>query len=426
MADIKIYPSHLQGSIKIPSSKSHTLRAILFASLAKGTSQIFNHLPSPDTRAMIEAIRLLGAKVKEETQKLEITGFNGEPHVAEDVIQCGNSGQVLRFIGALSGLNSQFTILTGDFSIRHRRPLQPLLSAMTQLGAFAVSSKADGHAPLIIRGPFTHTKATLDGKDSQPVSGLLIAAAFAKQKTEIHVLNPGETPWIDLTLDWFKRLKIDYAHENYSHYFIPGFSQINSFDYSVPGDFSTAAFGAIASLITKSKVTLSNVDFTDIQGDKALFPLLKQMGAQYQIDSLRKEIYLEPQDLLQGIEIDINPLIDALPILAVLGCFGKSPMHIRNGSIARKKESDRISMIALELRKMGAQIEEKEDGLIIYPSLLHGAELESHQDHRLALSLSIAALGASSPSKISGAECIEKTYPYFYEDFRSIGAKMCI
>lgn len=424
MADLWVDPSKLEGHLKIPPSKSHTLRAILFAALAHGTSQIENFLPSPDTTAMMEAIRFLGAVVEIKSNVLNIKGFGGKPHIAEDVIQCGNSGQVLRFIGAVAGLIPAFTLLTGDASIRHRRTVAPLLDGMNQLGAFAVSSRGDGYAPLIVRGPFTKQIATLDGEDSQPVSGLLIAAAFAPHATEIHVTHPGEMPWIALTLDWFQRLGIAYEAQDYRYYKMKGSSQIEGFHYKVPGDFSTAAFGLIAALITDSSLTLHNLDCNDIQGDKAILAILEKMGAHIAIDT--NTVAVRRKNQLRGIQIDINPLIDALPILAVLGCFSEGATHIVNGKVARKKESDRIASIISELRKMGAQIEEKEDGMIIYPSQLHGAELLSYHDHRLALSLSIAALGASSSSKICNVECIDKTYMGFYEDFIRLGAKLCI
>lgn len=426
MADLWIHPSSLQGDLTIPASKSHTLRAILFGALAKGTSHVEHFLSSPDTTAMIDAVRLLGAKIQIEPDVLHISGFGGIPQRADDVIQCGNSGQVLRFVGALAGLIPLFTILTGDASLRYRRPLAPLLSAMEQLGAFAISTKDDGHAPIVIRGPFTKKIAYLDGADSQPISGLLIAAAFASHPIELHVINPGEKPWIDLTLDWFNRLGIPYSAQNYTYYSLEGSAQIKGFSYRVPGDFSTAAFGIAAALATRSELTLHNIDIEDIQGDKALILVLEQMGALFHLNKKNKTLTIEKNSRLKGGLVDINNFIDALPILAVLGCFAENPIEIINGTIARKKESDRISCIARELKKMGARIKEKQDGLTIYPSQLNGAELNTYNDHRLALSLSIAALGATSPSKIGGIECANKTYSSFYDDFRKIGAQLCI
>lgn len=421
---IHIQPSILQGDLTIPPSKSHTLRAILFAFLAKGTSHIHQFLPSPDTYAMIEAVKSLGAKVEIEGETLHISGVSGKPSAAEDVIQCGNSGLVLRLIGAIAGLIPHYTILTGDASIRHKRPVKPLLSALTQLGAFATSSRGDNHAPILICGPLRQGKASLEAQDSQPVSGLLIAAAFAPHPIEIHAINPGEKPWIDLTLHWLTKCKIPFIAKDHTYYRLEGNGQIESFTYKVPGDFSTAAFPIAAAILTGSSLTLHNLDMNEIQGDKELIPILQKMGANLEIDSENRKIHIHPGSSLQGQKIDINTCIDALPILAVIGCFAKGKTELVNCHIARHKESDRISTIASELRKMGALLEEKEDSLTIYPSSLQGATLLSHHDHRIALSLAMAALASKNPSVLHDIGCIEKTYPEFIAQFQTIGAKI--
>lgn len=420
--EFNIKPSLLSGHLTIPPSKSHTIRAILFAALAKGTSYIENFLHSPDTQAMIAAVRLLGAQVDVYPNALKICGCAGRIKCFQDVVQCGNSGQVLRFIGALSGLLPHYTILTGDDSIRQQRPISPLIDGLSQLGAFAVSTLNNGYAPLIIKGPLRKTVAHVDGEDSQPISGLLMAAAFAAHPIELHVNNPGEKPWIDLTLHWFEKLRIAYQRKGYSYYRLEGNSEIEAFNYHVPGDFSTAAFPMAAALITGSKLTLHGLDMQDCQGDKAIISLLEKMGASFEIDHKNKSFTILPGAWLQGIQADINDFVDALPILAVIGCFAKGSTEIINASIARKKESDRIHLIVKELKKMGARIEEREDGLIVEKSELYGANLEAHQDHRLGLALMVAALAAKSPSRIFGVDCIAKTYPRFYEDFTNSGA----
>lgn len=419
---LQIEPSKLQGNLTLPPSKSHTLRAILFASLAEGISQIDHFLPSPDTTAMIEAVRLLGATVQIKEHSLFIRGFAGKPKAPSQEINCGNSGLVLRLIGALAALIPHKTILAGDASIRSSRPVKPLLNGLLQLGASATSLLHNDQAPIQIEGPFTKNSATIDGEDSQPVSGLLIAAAFAPHPTEIHVTNPGEKPWIDLTLHWLKKVGILYQMKDHTYYRLEGSSQIKAFYYSVPGDFSTAAFPIAAALLTHSKITIHNVDMDDIQGDKAIIPLLEKMGASFLIEN--KTLTVQKSDQLMGMKIDINHCIDALPILAVIGCFAKGTTEIVNGAIARKKESDRISCIVKELKKMGAHIEEKPDGLIVHTSQLQGTTLHSHHDHRLALSLSVAALAATNSSKIEQTECIAKTYPNFCKAFQTLGAKI--
>lgn len=420
MADYIIDPSTIGGKLQIPSSKSHTLRAILFGALADGTTRITDYLPSPDTLAMIEAVRQLGAEVNVTKSELQVTGGNLQGPA--DVIQCGNSGMVLRFIGAIGGLLPHYTILTGDYSIRHNRPVAPLLDGLNQLGAFATSSRQNGYAPILVKGPFTKGKATIDGADSQPVSGLLIAAAFAAHPIELHVNNPGEKPWVDLTLNWLERLGVSYERQGYTFYRINGNSKINSFSYAVPGDFSTAAFPIAAALLSNAELTIENLDMEDCQGDKQIISILEQMGARFTISE--KKITIHSGSILKGMKIDINNCIDALPILAVVGCFAEGTTEIVGGTIARKKESDRIACIATELKKMGAHIEERPDGLVIKKSDLQGAVLNSHHDHRIALALTVAALAAKSQSTLQHVQCVDKTYPTFFDDFRAIGAEI--
>lgn len=424
MPMLNISPSSLAGKVFIPPSKSHTMRALIFGSLGEGKTVIHHYLQSPDVFSMIEALRAFGAEIEVKNTTIEINGLNGQLQACNQVIDAGNSGQVLRFIGSLSALLPSYTVITGDHSIRHSRPIQPLLSALAQLKAFAVSIGQDGRAPVFIQGPMQIGNATLCGEDSQPVSGLLIATSFLDGTTHLTIKNPGETPWIDLTLAWLRRMGGQISHQNYEHYTITGPLRYKGFKTAIPGDFSSSAFPLIAALITQSALTVENIDMKEIQGDKKIIPLLTQMGACFDIDTLKKTVTVCKGGHLTGMTIDANEIIDAIPILAVLGCFASGKTEIINAAIARKKESDRLHAITLELRKMGAQIEEMPDGLVITPAPLQGAFLNSHNDHRIAMALIVAALAASGDSCLEGAECIAKSYPSFISDFQKIGARI--
>ncbi|QVL56931.1 MAG: 3-phosphoshikimate 1-carboxyvinyltransferase [Simkaniaceae bacterium] len=417
-----VKPSSLSGIIEIPPSKSHTHRALLFALLAKGVSRIDKYLDSPDSAAMLKTIQQLGANVKKFENRLEIEGVGPALKPSDDVINAGNSGIVLRFIGALAALIPTYTVITGDHSIRTRRPVKPLLDALKQLGVLAESMLGDGYAPIIIKGPLSSGNCSLDGQDSQPVSALLIATSFASGASEIHVTNPGEKPWIDLTLSWLDLLKLPYENHNYTHYKIPGGASFSEFNYTVPGDFSSLAFPVAAALITQSEISIDNVDMNDIQGDKKLLDLLKQMGAKLETEG--RTLHVKKSGTLKGCTFDINDTIDAITILAVIGCYAEGETVLINAAIARKKECDRIHSIATELKKMGADIEEKEEGLIIRTSKLKGTTLETYHDHRMVMSLTVAALGAEGESVIEGVECVAKTYPNFKEHLNKLGAKL--
>jgi len=395
------------------------MRALIFAALAKGRSTIRNTLHSPDVDAMIRASRLMGTKIKEIDEILEI---EGNLTFASDVIDAGNSGLVLRFIGAISALTSHYTVITGDDSIRTRRPAKPLLDGLSQLGAFAVSSLGNDHAPMIIKGPLKGGKAYIDGEDSQPVSGLLIASAFANCKTELFVKNPGEKPFVAMTLSWFDRFGIPYTNDRYERYVLEGGAKLDGFDYKVPGDWSSAAYPIAAALITDSELTIEGVDFSDTQGDKELVGLLQEMGAKIQIAGDQLTVLAGSQ--LKGQKIDTNRFIDAITLLPVIGCFAEGKTEITGGAISRLKECDRIKSIVLELKKMGAKIVETRDGLIVEKSKLHGAATESYADHRMAMSLTIAGLGATGETVVTGIEKVAKSFPGFFDQLRKLGANI--
>tara|TARA_R110000868_G_scaffold353876_2_gene615071 strand:+ start:21413 stop:22699 length:1287 start_codon:yes stop_codon:yes gene_type:complete len=420
-----ISKSKLSGIINSSPSKSHSIRAILFSGLAKGTSIIHNYLNSPDIKAMLQAVEQLGAKIIKKKDTLEITGFNLFPKTPDDIIDAGNSGQVLRFIAAIASLAKGYTVITGDHSIRYNRPIKPLIEGLNNLGVFCVSSKQDGFAPVIIKGPVINSTTYLDGQDSQPVSALLILSAFLEHNViEINVRNPGEIPWVNLTLGWLDKFNIKYVNNDFKQYKIFGHNKINHFDYTVPGDFSSVLYPVIAALITNSNITIKNLDSKDLQGDKKVIDILIKMGADVKY-SHNNLIVNKSLNKLLGLDIDVNDFIDAVPILAVLGCFVEGETRLTNAAIARRKESDRLTVITQELRKMGANIIEQEDSLIIKKSILkNNSNLESHNDHRIAMSLAVAALNIEGESSINNISCVSKSYNKFYDDLQSLGVNI--
>lgn len=419
---VSIYKSQLEGTICLPPSKSHSIRAILLGALACGTSYVYQPLRSPDIMQAIQAARQLGAVILDHLDYLEIQGLKGNPHTPDNVIDAGNSGQVLRFVSALAALGEHYTVVTGDQSVRSNRPIQPLLEGLRHLGVFAESTRQNGYAPVMIKGPLQPGRTCLSGEDSQPVSALLMAAAFVEGETEIQVQYPGEKPWIDLTLAWLKRLGVPYQNENFEYFKVKGSKYHPAFSVRIPGDFSSAAFPLVAALLTHSEIQIDNVEMEDVQGDKAIISLLQQMGALIEIDSKHQCIKVLKGPRLKGGLIDVNPIIDAIPILAVVGCYAEDETRLINGAIGRHKECDRIACIASELKKMGAKIDIIGDELRIHPAPLHGATVQSHHDHRIALALIVAGLVAEGETYLEGVECIQKSYPSFIKDMQCLGA----
>ncbi len=411
MTELKVTFRKLSGTISVPPSKSHSIRAILCGSMAQGVSRVEGVLSSPDIEAAINACRQLGAVIEMQGTCLQIHGVGGCPQTPKKVIDAGNSGQVLRFIGALAALAEGYTVITGDQSIRTLRPIQPLIDGLQGLGAFAYTGRSEQCAPLVVKGPLRPGTTHLDGQDSQPVSALLLAAPFIEGTTTIHVQNPGELPWIGLTLSWLERLGVPYTVKSDAHYQVHGPHRYGGFNFRVPGDFSSAAYPAAAALLTNSAITIDNLDFTDSQGDKKVFDILTLMGARF--ERVQNGIKVLPNSRLKGCVIDLNEVIDAVTILAVIACFAEGETQLINGAIARRKECDRLSAISTELRKMGAIIRELPDGLVIQHSPLSGAQVHSYNDHRMAMSLAVAGLAANGETTVHGIEAAAKSYPGF-------------
>jgi len=421
MKNFQVKKSLLRGVVEASPSKSHTLRAILFASLAEGKSTISHYLLSPDATAMIEACRQLGAVISVTNELITIKGVGGDIKIPDDVINAGNSGQVLRFVAAIVALKPHYVVFTGDHSVRHNRPMQPLIDGLKGLGAFCVSTKNDGYAPVIVKGPIQAGITELSGEDSQPVSAILMASAFLHGKTEIIVKNAGEKPWIDLSIFWLKKLGVQIENHNYEHYIVNGGLKYNGFDYSVPGDFSSIQFPIVAALVTNSEISIQHVDMNDIQGDKKVIKVLRSMGANIEYDSAAQMLMVKKSNLI-GSEIDANDFVDSVPILSVLGCFAKGKTHIFNAAVARTKECDRISAITTELKKMGAKIEEFADGLTIEQSNLYGTTMDTYHDHRMVMSLCIAGFFAEGTTIVTDIKSVTKSYPSFYTDMKKLGA----
>ena len=373
---------------------------------------------------MIDACRAFGAKIEQQPDRLIIEGVGGQLQVPDDIIDAGNSGIVYRFIACLACLLDQEIVITGDHSIRHNRPIKPLIDAMPKLGASIISKLNNNHAPIVVKGPMKAGQTTIIGKDSQPVSGLLIAAALTEGTTQIDVEQVGEEPWVQLTLDWFDRLGIDYQQQNYQHYQITGKAQIKAFDYEVAGDLSALAFPLVAALITNSEITIHQVDLNDPQGDKAIVDTLINMGAKFEIDAIKRTLKVCHGSTLTGIEFNINDFVDALPVMAVIGCFAQGTTTITGAEIARHKECDRLAAITAELTKMGATIEEHIDGLVIQQSALTGATIDSHHDHRIIMAIAVAALRADGITTINDTDWVNKSYPTFDQDLAKLGVNI--
>lgn len=414
----------LSGKTTLPSSKSHTIRGIIFASLAGGTSKLNNALESEDTKAAINGCSALGAKIEKKSEgTFEITGFNGNPIIKQDkelTINTMNSGTTTNLLTSVVALSDKRIIIDGDDSIK-KRPVQPLLTALNNLGAEALSINNTGCPPLEIKGRIKGGKTTLNCKSSQYLSSLLISCPLLEKNTEVELYNVCEVPYIDMTLKWLDELNIKYENKNYKTIIIYANQKYSSFEKTIPADWSSATFLLVAGVMLGDKVIIIGLDLNDIQADKEVLGYLKKMGADIQINENR---ILINKSKLTGCEIDLNNTPDALPAIAVLGCYAKGTTIIKNVSHARIKETDRIEVMTKELTRMGATIRETDDGMIIDHSALKGTRLNGNHDHRIVMALSLAGMIADGKTTIDTAESINITFPNYTTLMKKLGAKM--
>lgn len=418
----------LEGIVKAPPSKAYTHRAIIAASLSKGRSMIMNPLKCYDTGATARACSMLGAKIKrgEKESSLIINGFL-MPKVPQNIINCRGSGSTIRFLTPVCALADGASVLTGDSSLR-KRPMQPLLDALNQLGVCCFSARNDGKPPIIVFGKgIKGGKTSLVGNiSSQFVSGLLFATPKAENDTMISINTSLESKsYVEMTIDVLKRHNIEIGYsQDYNGFAIQSKQEFKPTMHIIEGDYSSAAFLLAAASITNSKVKVSGLKKQTLQGDKAIVKVLERMGVPIGVNENSVEIYGNGKRL-NPFDVDLRDSPDLFPVCTALACFAEGISVIRGVKRLRFKESDRSSALAFEFRKMGAKIMVSDDSIMIEgKAKLKGAELCSHRDHRIAMACVIAALKAEGETVIHGIECIGKSYPNFVNDLKFLGGKV--
>ena len=450
--DVSIRPGRLRGEVTIPASKSHTIRALIIATLAEGESRILHPLDSGDARACIAACRALGAEIEErweesaagsasaapntaggrpgeeaargELSEIVVRGTGGRIASPERTIDVMNSGTTLYLAAAAAALGTSEITFDGDKQIR-ARPIQPLLNSLTQLGASVRALAGNGCAPVAIRGPLAGGFTSIEAHTSQYLSSLLLACPLANGDTEIDVPLLNERPYVEMTLRWLDQQGIRYRNEGFRRFYVPGRQHYTAFKRAVPGDFSSATFFLCAAAITGSTITLRGLDMRDAQGDKEVVNILARMGCRVETGDDTVTLSGPGADAgarLRGREIDLNAIPDALPALAVTACCAEGTTRLVNVPQARQKETDRITVMHRELQKMGARIEELPDGLVIEGGRLHGAAVDGHDDHRVVMALAVAGLVASGETVIADAEAASVTFPGFFRQLESVRA----
>jgi len=425
LVDIVIKRSeHLEGEVYAPSSKAYTHRMLIAAFLSRGTSKISNPLVSDDTEATLEAVKAFGAEAELRENYWRIRGLDSL-RTPRSPIDCGESGATLRFMVPVAALALGPSVFTFGSSLE-RRPIAPLLQSLKQLGAESNLQLKEGSSLVRIQGGgLRGDKTSIRGDiSSQFISGLLFACPKAKKDTEISITTPLESRnYVQMTMEILDKHDIKiFASDNFTRLEIPSNQNYNPRNHEVPGDFSSAAFLLAAAAITSSKLKVKNLDYHTTQGDKAILDILKEMGSKVRVSNDCVEVKGEQ---LNAIDLDAKNIPDLVPVCAVLACYSRGTSKIYSAKRLRYKESDRLFSLHAELNKMGAEIMVKEDGLVITgPCKMHGTTIDPHNDHRIAMACTVAALAASGETKIQNSECVNKSYPRFFDDLRLLGANI--
>src|SRR5437667_2194637 len=422
---------NLKGEVRMPRSKTHSFRALILASLADGTSFVRNPKLSGDWHEAVKAMRMYGAKIEEiEIKVFRVSGVGGSLQTPADVINVNNSGTMLFFVAGVAAACPGWSVITGDESIRTLRKISKnLFEPFQDLGAEIISTKNDGMAPLVIKGKVNGGIAHMDGIGCQPVFSVLLASACSEKPVEVFARNPGEKAYIDLLLYWFRKVGLHYENVNqaHAHYIFPGNKPPHAFDAEIPFEWSVPAYPLLAAILTPdSKICVRGMNWEDPYGAKQVIAVLQHMSADITIEG---DALTARTSELHGIEVDMNDLPDQVPTVAVAACFAKGTTIIKNAVTARWKECDRIAATCKELSKMGANVIEKEDGLIIDQDgtwKLQAAHLDGYYDHRMILTFAIAGMQVEGETLISDAQMAEKSFETFIPDMIKVGANFAL
>jgi 3-phosphoshikimate 1-carboxyvinyltransferase len=412
------------ATVRVPGSKSITNRALVLAALTTGSIDVTlrGALYSDDTNVMIGALRALGFRIttKWDRDEIIVNHNEGDSPISRSSadIFVSNSGTTMRFMAAFVTLGFGRYRLDGVPRMRER-PIGNLLDALNQLGVKAVSQFGNGCPPVEIeaaglRGGDVHIRGNLS---SQFLSGLLMASAHARGDVTIHV--DGElvsVPYVALTVEMMRQWCLTLENDAFKRFRVPGRQYSRLGDYDIEPDASAASYFWGAAAITSGHVRVEKLNTQSLQGDVRFVDLLEEMGCQVVRAETGVTVHGGP---LHGIDVDMNDISDTVMTLAAVACFAEGPTTIRNVAHIRHKETDRLAALATELRRIGATVEERPDGLTITPGPLHGAVVQTYNDHRMAMSL--ALVGLKVPGiVIDNPACVAKTYPRFFEDLERL------
>lgn len=427
--------SNVGGEVKAPPSKSYSHRAVILASLAEGTSKLYDMLFSEDTIASINVCKTLGAKIIKKEDYLEVIGVGGKFHnSSKDYIDLGNSGTTLRLITSLSSLSDNDVILTGDESLQ-TRPMGLLMDALNQLGVYTKSLKNNEKAPILIKPGYEGGKVEIAGNvSSQFISSILISAPLSKKGVQLSVLPDFKSkPYVDMSLDIMSKFGVGITEEvQFKHadcnkdyktcavvYYNIEKNNYNATDYVVEGDYSSASYLLAAIAILGGEAKIFNLFKDSKQGDKVIIDIIKDMGANIEIHD--DYVKISSDGKLKAIDVNLSDSPDLLITVAVLASLAEGTSNITGVAHARVKETDRIATTCEELKKLNCNVVEYEDGMTIEGGISSGV-VDSHGDHRLAMAFSLA--GLKEDVEITNGEVFDVSFPNFIEAMSKLGIEL--
>lgn len=408
-----IDPSAIKGNIKAPASKSMTQRAVAAALLADGQSIIQNPSYCDDSLAAMSIAVGLGARVEPQVHELKITG---SAILKEPKLNCGESGLAIRMFAPIAALYPVEITMVGANSLK-KRPMFMIEEALNQLGVKCSSS--NGFLPLTIQGPIKGGRCEIDGSvSSQLLTGLLMALPLAAKDSEIKVNNLKSKPYIDMTIQLLKSFGITIQNTGYNLFQIHANQKYIPNNYTVEGDWSGGAFLLVAGAIN-GQIKIEGLRSDSMQSDMAIIKALKAAGAKMNINENHIEI---SKSELKSFDFDATESPDLFPPLVALAAYCDGKSNIKGVSRLIFKESNRASTLKEEFGKMNISIDIKDDVMTVTGGQTKGARVESHDDHRIAMAVAVASLGAEGKVHIRDSQCVAKSYPGFFDDLRNLGA----
>jgi 3-phosphoshikimate 1-carboxyvinyltransferase len=423
--EIEPFTGPIDAEVTLPGSKSITNRALIIAALADGTSTLRQALFSNDTHYMAESLNRLGIQVESNgpAEEFTVNGHGGSIPAEHALLFIGNSGTSARFLTALVALGSGHYEIDGIERMR-QRPIEPLLAALRDLGADARSLASNGCPPVSVStaGGISGGAVRMPGDtSSQYFTALLMIAPLFERGLTIDVIGDlVSKPYLDLTIANMRDFGAAVDHEDYARFTVTGNQRYRAREYAIEPDASAASYFFALAAVTNGRIRVRNLGNRSVQGDLRFVDVLEQMGCTVNRDEHWTEV-AGPQRL-SGIDVDMNAISDTMPTLAAIAPLASGPVIIRNVEHVRHKETDRISAVVTELRRLGISVDERQDGITVNPGTPQPALVRTYDDHRMAMSFAI--LGTKSPGiLIDDPGCVAKTFPTFFSRLRDVSAR---